>query len=352
MQALHTENAAAVDLDQQSTKFLFCLFQQLTKSSIYESVLVSALAVCGLREDGGFAAPSAYTQIYAALLKTSYWLILAHSMEEDQQEDSPGLFYLVKAKLAQCIQPMNCPLFWVCRMLAYGRKVASDTVPESQVTWLGDTIQYQKISFDMVQLCSIIASLIHQARSDLAKLVQSDTLDRLPPIPWDRIVDNCGEQKVGYSFASEGDNSWLSPMNSLVYNKIMSDATLLDKWLVTTDEATLQFEQREVSHYKLLLDEFREKLLALVHLSAGQPDLMANQNLWVFLYKTRGNCTVLFGTHVVAIFTAFQWQNPPQLHASTISPNLGASTAATPSPPLAVLVHHHFHRSKAFQRSL
>jgi hypothetical protein len=285
MQELCTENATAADLDQQSTKLLLGLFQQIPKSSIYESVLVSALAVCGIREDGGFAAPSQYTPIYAALLKSSYWLILSLSMEEDQQADSPGLYKLVKAKLAQFLQPTSCPLFWVCRMLAYGRKVASDTAPESQVTWLVDTIQYQKMSFDMVQLSSIIASLIHQARSDLAKLVQSATLDGLPPIPWDRIVDNHSEQKVGYSFASEGDNDWLTPMNSLVYNKISSDAALLDKWLITRDDATLQFEQREVSRYKLQIDEFREKsmethstMVALLAHHPRHPMASARQN--------------------------------------------------------------------------
>jgi hypothetical protein len=84
----------------------------LVKGS-YDSVLLSALAVVGIRQDDGWETPDNYTGHYSAIIKIARMLVvrqsqyelekyLDHQQQQEEQagkEESIGLFSVVRVKV-------------------------------------------------------------------------------------------------------------------------------------------------------------------------------------------------------------------------------------------------------------
>ena len=66
--------------------FVVSLFDHELKHSAYESALISALAVLGLRGDGGWVSPLDYTTTYSAVIKLGRMLVLRQAYEEREDE--------------------------------------------------------------------------------------------------------------------------------------------------------------------------------------------------------------------------------------------------------------------------
>ena len=66
--------------------FAVSLLDHKLKHSAYESMLISALAVLGLRSDGGWVSPLDYTTTYSAVIKLGRMLVLRQAYEEREDE--------------------------------------------------------------------------------------------------------------------------------------------------------------------------------------------------------------------------------------------------------------------------
>ena len=66
--------------------FAVSLLDHELKHSAYESALISALAVLGLRGDGGWVSPLDYTTTYSAVIKLGRMLVLRQAYEEREDE--------------------------------------------------------------------------------------------------------------------------------------------------------------------------------------------------------------------------------------------------------------------------
>ncbi|KAG8668005.1 hypothetical protein FPOAC1_007366 [Fusarium poae] len=86
----------------------------LKSGNHYESIVISALAVMGLDEGGGWKPVENYTSIYPAVIKVARYLVLYQSMLERQaqidqlaqyatirqaEEEAEGLFRIVRRKV-------------------------------------------------------------------------------------------------------------------------------------------------------------------------------------------------------------------------------------------------------------
>ena len=63
-------------VDKCCLDFLITLLDHSLPRSSYDSVLLSALAVLGIRDDGGWVGPENYTGYYSAVIKVARMLII------------------------------------------------------------------------------------------------------------------------------------------------------------------------------------------------------------------------------------------------------------------------------------
>jgi len=88
-------------LDRACLDFLITLLDHELQQASYDSVLLSALAAIGIREDGGWLQPDEYTPFYSAVIKVARMLVVRQSqLEAEESEDARlGLFAIVRQKV-------------------------------------------------------------------------------------------------------------------------------------------------------------------------------------------------------------------------------------------------------------
>jgi hypothetical protein len=91
--------------------------------------------------------------------------------------------------------------------------------------------------------------------------------EALPVIDWDRLQDDCSEERVGYSFLSDERNVWLGG-DGWVLRRILGDAVRKARWFQDGDNP---YRAEAVRQYGMAVEDFRERLLVLMHLIGGQP---------------------------------------------------------------------------------
>jgi DEAD/DEAH box helicase len=272
---------ALESIDARVTKLLFSLFCQPIETDTYDCVLISALAVCALQADGGFAPPKHYTPVYAAVVKAVRWLILADSKAEAAADvtRTKHFYDLVETKMNSFMTSPKYPMDWIYNMLAYGKAIAQQTGPENNISWDDNTITYNATRFSMDELRGFIKGLVKQARINLFGLLlfdvdpNSDELPALPKIPWETSLDNNGELDVNHSFLKEPGNPWAKQHAEFIWGRLRSSRVLQGEWLNANGNGvdTFDFDPATITKYAQQLDSFRELLLVLMHLTAGQP---------------------------------------------------------------------------------
>lgn len=262
-----------------------------------ENIVISALAVMGLKEDGGWMMPLEYTPIYSAVVKVSRMMVLHQSIKErdkeiaqleqvmDRQaaeEKAPGLFRIVRRKVRRFMTRISSsdeaeptPMWWIMDTRTYGIKVRFTTPGGETVDWRGDQIIHGRVRLGMGQLSDMVHNMTDAARHTLAALTMVDeasVAEALPRIPWSRIEDRHGETAVGHSFLHDPGNAWwLEAGNDWVVKQIAASDTRRTAWIVESLDERHPYRGKAIRDYDRIVDQFREQMLVLMHMTGGQP---------------------------------------------------------------------------------
>ena len=181
------------------------------------------------------------------------------------------------------------PMDWLLRLKAYGMKIRMTIKAESTVDWVEDRLLYGKIQFSMPQLRGMIHGLVQTTRTELYRdllLLQvtgdghivADTTSA-SRVDWDHLVDNPAEVQIGWNFIKDPRNpfdgmdgsAWLMDRLSRdenLYNDFIDwDASDPSK----PDGQGLMWRQDRIRRYDQTIQQFREHLLVLVHMTGGLP---------------------------------------------------------------------------------
>lgn len=274
------------------------LDHHLTHSE-YESVVISALAVMGMREDDGWLGAEDYTPKYSAVIKVARMLVVqqAHLEQQDQMESLmkrmserqarmhvEGMFDFVRRKVQRYMTLVTdkgqpTPMDWIYESRSYGFKIRYTTTAEGSIDWEGDRILYQKIKFNMTQLRDMVGGLVEEARGDLMKLMMIPTgangeVDEtyIPPINIERLEDDCSEDKVGWSFLDDPRNRWSVDGQQWLLNRVCTEARLKGEWEKKGAPVNANpYRTEAVRAYRELIEQFQEKMLMIFHIVGGQP---------------------------------------------------------------------------------
>jgi superfamily II DNA helicase RecQ len=260
------------------------------KESEYENILISALAVMGLRPDGGWYPATEYTPKYSAVMKMMRLFVVQQAAvehedeikalrvtmdEEEAWEQSTGLVERVREKVlrfmvASSQRTRPTPMGWIYDTKAYGMTIRATTLADGQVDWQGNRITIGKVRFSMDELCDMIHGLVGEARETMAALLfmPGRRHEDFPQIDWPNIEDDHSESRIGYSFIDDERTQWPVNGQQWLISRIAQEERLQKTWV---REGDIPFRVRAVAQYERHVEAFRERLWALMHVTGGQP---------------------------------------------------------------------------------
>ena len=263
----------------------------------YQNAIISALAVLGIREDGGWHDSSDYTPVLSAVVKVARMLAISWAYQQREadvktamrdrnmverlaRESVPGMFPRVRRMVRRFMTRVGDgrtaqpgPMDWILETRTYGMHIRFNTTAGGSIDWVKDRVQYKRIKFDMGQLAEMMFAVIGEARGLLGELamVGEDGVSKLPAIPWERFEDDNSEDQVGYSFLRDTRNAWLDDDKGWAVRQIAESEALQKEWICHDEDASHPYRIKAVQDHSKKLERFREKLWLLVHLTSGQP---------------------------------------------------------------------------------
>ena len=284
-----------VQLDRTCLDFIISMLDHQLDSD-YDSGLLSALAVMGITEDGGWMTAINYTPIYSGIIKIIRALVIYQSVLERQeeiekwkscgldenqaQEKSKGLFRIVRSKVSRFMTIIHensepTPMDWIFESRSYGLKIRYTTVAEGKISWKKDEVRFQKFHCTMGQLIDSIHNIVSEAEQLLGQLLLYTTngtgiidISQIPHISISKLEDDCSEESMGYSFLKDRRNMWPVEGKTWLLERICSNQELYQQWIIDTDSI---YRPEAVRKYGTAVESFLEKLLLLIHMTAGQP---------------------------------------------------------------------------------
>jgi RecQ family ATP-dependent DNA helicase len=282
-------------IQRQILRLWIALLNQPLQDDEYKSVLISGLAMLGMREDDGWLDAEDYTPKYSAVIKLARLMVVQEAYERRREaiahyegrgmsakkaRDEADSHYVLTRRLVHAFMTMAHdgkdpkPMQWLYRSRSYGFKIRYTTTAEGKIQWIGDDVLYPKIRFSMSQFRGMIHGLVGEAREELfEKLMvvrvgadQEVDMKQVPPIHWDRMVDQPSETRVGWSFLDDERNQFAACKQWWLYERMYKEEELREQFM---DAGTLKREA--VAAYQRYVERFQELLWVLMHLCGGQP---------------------------------------------------------------------------------
>ena len=285
----------------------FCielLNERITRDE-YDSTLVCALAVLGVKENG-WKDVDEYPPILSAMIKSARFMIVQKALEmagpiekddiddiddiddtddadnTDDDDDSDDSGYESKSKpgCLQFVQQMtdrfmirgsHSPMQWMLDLRIYGLKIHYHKTASGHVEWKGtDELLYKELQFSMSQF----RGMVHGLQLETRRLLQEDLLfgdkqHEVPVVPWDSLRDNPTDSRHGWNFLQDPRTKWPVDGKQWLKNRLRDDKKIQRDFVKQTSGIRLDHDR--VIRYISQVEEFREKLLVLMHITGGQP---------------------------------------------------------------------------------
>ncbi|KAK6591502.1 hypothetical protein H4I95_12174 [Botrytis cinerea] len=250
----------------------------------------------GMREDDGWLDAEDYTPKYSAVIKLARLMVVQEAYERRReaiaQYEERGLspetakerassHYTLTRRLVRAFMTMAHddqdpkPMQWLYRSRSYGFKIRYTTTAEGKIQWIGDDVLYANMRFGMSQFRGMIHGLVGEAREELFEklMVVRMSADRevdikqVPPIHWNRMVDQPSETRVGWSFLDDERNQFAVCKQWWLYERMYKEEQLREQFM----NAAGKLKREAVAAFQHHVERFQELLWGLMHVCGGQP---------------------------------------------------------------------------------
>ncbi|KAK6591533.1 hypothetical protein H4I96_12323 [Botrytis cinerea] len=265
-------------IQRQILRLWMALLNQPLQDDEYKSVLISGLAVLGMREDDGWLDAEDYTPKYSAVIKLARLMVVQEAYERRReaiaQYKERGLSPETAKERASSHYTLTRRL-WLYRSRSYGFKIRYTTTAEGKIQWIGDDVLYANMRFGMSQFRGMIHGLVGEAREELFEklMVVRMSADRevdikqVPPIHWNRMVDQPSETRVGWSFLDDERNQFAVCKQWWLYERMYKEEQLREQFM----NAAGKLKREAVAAFQHHVERFQELLWGLMHVCGGQP---------------------------------------------------------------------------------
>ncbi len=275
----------------------FCielLNQSITRKE-YDSALVCALAVLGVKE-GGWKGPEQYPPILSTVIKVARFMVVQQALELSEpfkddgfdsdsayeSDDGSSLSRQGRKGCLQFVEEMmdkfmvrgsHGPMQWMLDLRTYGLKIHYNTTSRGHVEWMGyDELLYKDLHFNMAQFRSMIHGLATETRRLLVEdllLYGGKQAHQVPAIPWESLRDNPTDERPGWNFLQDHRTKLPVEGQMWLFDRVGQDAAIRERFLRPGSKSGVN--RPGVEAYMSRVVEFREKLIVLMHMASGQP---------------------------------------------------------------------------------
>jgi RecQ family ATP-dependent DNA helicase len=276
-------------------EFCIALLSQSITRKEYDSPLVCALAVLGVKEDGWKGAEQ-YPPILSAVIKVARFMVVQQALElsgpldEDEfdsdsayeSDDSSNPPRRQRKGCLQFVQEMmdrfmvrgsHGPMQWMLDLRTYGLKIHYNTTSRGHVEWVGrDELLYKDLQFSMAQFRGMIHGLTTESRRlmmDELLFGNSRAAEPIPSVPWDSLRDNPTDERPGWNFLKDHRTRMPADGERWLFQRVGQDAAIRDRFVKRGARSGVN--THEVERYMDRVVAFREKLIVLMHIAGGQP---------------------------------------------------------------------------------
>jgi hypothetical protein len=294
-EAGRAEDNQAVRLSRiQKACLRFCialLDQRITRRE-YDSPLVCALAVLGVKEEGWKGAEQ-YPPILSAMIKVARFMVVQQGLEladlidesgDELEDDSAyesnpsrqrpkGCLQLVQRMMDKfMVRGSHGPMQWMLDLRTYGLKIHYNTTSPGHVEWMGqDELLYKDLHLSMAQFRGMVHGLATESRRLLTEelLFSSKAAEPIPRVPWDSIRDNPTDGRPGWNFLKDHRTQMPVEGEKWLFDRVGQDTSIRDRFMKPGTQSGV--DRQAVERYMDRVVEFREKLAVLMHIAGGQP---------------------------------------------------------------------------------
>jgi RecQ family ATP-dependent DNA helicase len=283
-------------IQREVLRLWMALLDHPLQDNEYKSVLISGLAVLGLREDDGWLDAEDYTPKYSAVIKLARLMVIHEAcirrQEAIERYQNQGLsvaeagkkarshYHLIRGMVRQFMTMAHdgrdpTPIQWLYRSRSYGFKIRYTTTAEGRVQWIGDDILYPGMRFSMTQFRGMVHGLVGEAREILFKELmmvrvgadQDVDMQQVPPIHWDTLVDQPSETRMGWSFLDDKRNQFTVDGQWWLYKRMYKEPQLKERFI----DPLGRVRRKAVAEYQRSVERFQEVLFALKMLLSQPP---------------------------------------------------------------------------------
>jgi superfamily II DNA or RNA helicase len=289
----------------QLTALEFCieLLNQTMQQRETEMALVCALAVLGVRPTGkGFRDEQTFPSILSSIIKVAHFMVVlqaerltGHIGEEEWAAmDSPCTFddsgyeseqmqrpkqrratrssyrWVIKMMDSFMVRGTASPMQWMLDLRAYGMKISFSTTSEGHVGWRnGDVLEYKDIHFSMAQFRGMVDQLRRTTRKQLMEIMFAADEQDVPAVPWKDLFDDPSNDSDGWSFVDDTRTPWPVDGRRWLFERIQGRPECRQRFV--SEQTANGVNEAKLRDWMKTIDDFRGQLLALMHITGGQP---------------------------------------------------------------------------------
>ncbi|CAN9334787.1 unnamed protein product [Alternaria alternata] len=238
-------------------EFCIALLSQSITRKEYDSPLVCALAILGVKENGWKGAKQ-YPPVLSAVIKVARFMVVQQALElsgpldEDEfdsdsayeSDDSSNPPRRRRKGCLQFVQEMmdrfmvrgsHSPMQWMLDLRTYGLKIHYNTTLRGHVEWVGrDELLYKSLQFSIAQFRGMVHGLATESRRlmmDELLFGNSRAAEPIPSVPWNSLRDNPTDERPGWNFLK--DHRTRMPVNGerWLFQRVGQDAAIRDRFM-------------------------------------------------------------------------------------------------------------------------
>ena len=289
-------------LDQACLQFCITLLDHRLLGRIYDSVVLSFLAVLGIDKQGScFLDATRYTSHLSAFVKIAQLLVVQCAvLAADCGETEFPAEALEEMQDRFMVYESRSPMSWVLKLQLYGKKICKSTTSLGFIIWSDDAEQlsYLDVELSMAQLRQFVRKQLDLVQTQLHEvlLIHPDEHCKsvVPLLSLAELKDNPMASEPSWSFLQD-------PRNTLSLKggeRWVLDRVLDQDWLQDEFRKAGRWRQPAVSRYMSQVEAFLACILLLAYIISGQPargtELLSIQHcntaygLWCSIFVENG----------------------------------------------------------------
>ena len=270
-------------LDMECLELCVSLLDHDLKSDLFESAVVGFLAAIAIDPIKGILKEAYhFTPTLSGFIKIAQMLVIQKAVVSARDVESVQPADLLDEMRERfLINGVRSPFSWASQLRVYGKKVRDSTTCLGYISWSDDglSVSYKGVRhLDMSALRDFVRDQLEKAQAQLENLLllhPQETREDLDIRFWmHRVIDDPTENQKGWSFLRHPQNlqSALPDREMWLLKRILESPWLQEEFIRPESMVTEPiWNQKVCQDYLVLVDAFLERLLLLIHLTAGQP---------------------------------------------------------------------------------